>query len=129
MSVISLWSGCTSIELGLIEIDWGESAFERAVVQSSPTIRRVKSGFFVKLIYVSGASRNTAPLKQGIAIKFWVTCSISRLWWHCLKVGVTFTQVPKFLVRLNSTQFLVSVNTLASNFVYSFHICKLFVTI
>ena len=57
--MILFWSNCTS-ERTRTGWDWQrkKSAHKRAVVQSSSIIRRVKAGFFVKLVHVSHINRN-----------------------------------------------------------------------
>ena len=57
MSVILSWSNYT---FERTRTDWNRFAHERAVVQSSPTIRRVRTGFSVKLVFVSCASGNAS---------------------------------------------------------------------
>ena len=46
----------------------GELVFKRAIIQSSPIIRRVRTDVFLKLVFVSRASHNATRWKYCVQI-------------------------------------------------------------
>ena len=89
------------------------SAFERAVAQSSPTIRRVRAGFSTKLALLSRVSRIATPFEtKDFHQVLCETLQVRSGHFHTsLKVSAKFQ-----LVAISGRH-----NTLGT----SFHICKL----